>query len=168
MSPKTSDPVIDARRRLVNVAGVSAAVTLLFSWATWALFLADRSGEGSPERFVEDMATWLRQGSIDRVRQHLAPSFTWEPEGLDGEAALAIASREYAAGRLHPYVAFVHPIQDGSAADGATHWAAIGVLASSDPERKRDPGLRAMRLELELREEGGTFLVLRARRHSGR
>jgi hypothetical protein len=162
MSPTPTLPRAD-RRRAFAVAAIAVAATLLFSWATWALFLAPRDGHGTVEGFVEEMARLLREGDFDAVRERLDPSFSLEPGGLDRDAALAVARR----GRFFPYVALTHPIAGGGVED-ETRWAALGIVAEGNPERKRDVSLRAVRLELRIREDGDGFRVLSAVARQGR
>jgi hypothetical protein len=154
------------RRRIVITAAIAVVATLLFSWATWALFVAPRSAEGTPEGFLHAMAQKLREGDFDDVRDRLDPQFTFEPGGLDRDAALAVARHEFAAGRFFPYVAMTHPVFGG--VDDVDLVAAIGVLAQGDPEKNRYVNVIPVRLELKLRRTSGGFVVLSAKKQLGR
>jgi hypothetical protein len=153
-------------RALVLAVAVAVVATLLLSWATWALFVAPRSGGDTIESFVEGIAADLRDGDFDAVRDRLDPSFTFDPGGLDREAALGVARNEFTAGRFHPYVALTHPIPGGI--EDVKHVAVLGLLAQGHPERMRNVTVIPVRLELKVRETDAGFVVLSARSHLGR
>jgi hypothetical protein len=150
----------------VVVAAISVVATLAFAWATWALFVAPRSGGDTIESFVENIAAELRDGDFDAVRDRLDPSFTFDPGGLDRDAALGVARNEFSAGRFFPYVALTHPTPGGT--DGVKHVAVLGVLAQGNPERMRDVTVLPFRLELKVRDADGRFTVLSSRARLGR
>jgi hypothetical protein len=153
-------------RSVLVIAAIAVVATLLFSWATWALFLAPRDGGDTIESFVETLALELREGDFDAVRERLDPAFTFDPGGLDRDAALAVARSEFAAGRFHPYVALTHPVVGG--VDDVSHYAVLGILAQGNPEKNRNVNVLPVRLELKVREKDGGFILLSARSRLGR
>jgi hypothetical protein len=153
-------------RALVPTAAIAVVATLVFSWATWALFVAPRSGGDTIESFVEGIAADLRDGNFDAVRDRLDPSFTFDPGGLERDAALGVARNEFTAGRFYPYVALTHPIPGG--VEDVNHVAVLGILAQGNPERMRNVVVLPVRLELKVRETDGGFVVLSARSRLGR
>jgi len=162
VTPQAGSP----RATAVKVAAVTFLATLLFAWATWALFLAPRKGGDSIETLLESIAAELRAGDFDAVKERLEPTFTLDPGGLSRDEALGFAEREHAAGRLFPYIAFMHPtpIDDGD----VKNYVILGVLARGEPERHRDVGLVSVRLEVKVRRGDGGFRVVSARSHLGR
>jgi hypothetical protein len=150
----------------VLTVAIAVVATLLFSWATWALFIAPRDGGDTIEGFVKSMAGQLREGDFDSVREHLDPSFTFNPGGLDRDAALLVARNELAAGRFQPYVASIHAIPGGTGE--VEHIAVLGVLARGEPEKMRDVPLQAFRIELKVKEVDRRYAVLSAQSHLGR
>lgn len=149
--------------------------TLGLAWATWALFVAPRKGGDSIEAMMETIAADMRAGDFDAVKELLDPAFTFHPGGsardlaaggLNRDETLAFAQREHLAGRFFPYVALTHliPIDDGDVKSVAV----LGILATDQPEKKRDVNLVSVRLEVKVKATDGGWRVLSARSHLGR
>jgi hypothetical protein len=145
------------------IVAIAVVVTLAFSWATWAIFLAPRDGGDTVEAFLGEIAVALREADFDAVRARLDPAFSFDPGGLDKEAALAFARSESAAGRFFPYVAFVHAIPGAGGEADVHHVAVLGILAQGDPEKARNVLVRPVRLEVRVRQGRDGFAVLSAR-----
>jgi hypothetical protein len=154
---------------------ITFVATLALAWATWALFLAPRKGGDSIEAMMETIAADLRAGDFDAVRELLDPAFTFSLGGsgrdlaagsLDRDETLAFAQREHLAGRFYPYVALTHliPIDDGD----VKNVAVLGILATAEPEKKRDVNLVSVRLEVKVKKTDAGWRVLSARSHLGR
>ncbi len=142
-------------------AALGAGLTLVACWATWALFLAPRSGRGTPEAFVEDLAADLRGGRIERVLGRLAPDFHLDPGGLDRGAVESLLRAEPKDARTSPWISLVHPIPN--APEGRVRVAILGVRCVGDPTENRYARHESFRVEAELIERGGSFEVAWAR-----
>jgi hypothetical protein len=161
----TADPV-RAQRGSAKVALLACAATLLFAWATWALFLSPRKGGDTVEALFESIAADLRAGNLRAVEEHLDPAFTLDPGGLSRSETIGLAEREHLAERLFPYIAHTHPtpIDDGD----VKNYVVLGVLAQGEPERNRNVNLVPVRLEVKVKRVDGAFRVMSARSHLGR
>lgn len=153
---------------------ITFVATLGLAWATWALFFAPRKGGDSIEATMETIAADLRAGDFDAVKDLLDPAFTFSvgsgrdlgAGSLNRDETLAFVQREHMAGRFYPYVALTHliPIDDGD----VKNVAVLGILATAEPEKKRDVNLVSVRLEVKVKKTDAGWRVLSARSHLGR
>ncbi len=142
---------------------LSVVATLAFCWATWSLFLAQRTGADTPEAFVERVAGFIRTADYAAFADALDPTFAFEPGGLDRSAVLAFLRSEPRDGRMHPFVALVHEIP--SPTEGRLRVAVVGVRCQGDPAEQRNAAHSSFRIECELVHDRGHFRVMWAKVH---
>ncbi len=144
--------------RQAALIAVAATTTVVGGFCAW--FLRPLSDDKIWARFPSAMAAMILAEDFSAFERRLAPDFVWKGAApLDRAGAVRALREAVALKTFFPAVADVAAVR----AD-LDHYRLVvyGCVIEGDPQKRRDPPVRAFRLEALVRVDGRDFTVLEA------
>jgi hypothetical protein len=144
--------------RQAALIAVAATTTVVGGFCAW--YLRPLPDAKILARFPSALAAMIVAEDFRALEQRLAPDFTWRGAVPLDRAGAVNALREAVAGKaFFPAVADVAAVR---ADVDRFRLVVYGCVIEGDPQKRRDPPVRAFRLEALVRVDGRDFTVLEA------